>query len=75
VREVLLDKRARERGLFEPREVKRLVESLDRDRNAPDRVWTLLILELWFREFIDGSIDSTDRERSGTVAAPLSPPP
>jgi asparagine synthase (glutamine-hydrolysing) len=53
VRDVLLDRRARERGLFEPREVRRLVESIDRDRNAPDRVWTLLVLELWFREFID----------------------
>jgi asparagine synthase (glutamine-hydrolysing) len=53
VRDVLLDRRARERGLFEPREVQRLVESLDRDRDAPDRVWTLLVLELWFREFID----------------------
>jgi asparagine synthase (glutamine-hydrolysing) len=54
VRDVLLDRRARERGLFEPREVRRLVDSIDRDRNAPDRVWTLLVLELWFREFIDG---------------------
>jgi asparagine synthase (glutamine-hydrolysing) len=53
VRDVLLDRRARERGLFETREVQRLVDSLDRDRNAPDRVWTLLVLELWFREFID----------------------
>ena len=53
VRDVLLDRRARERGLFDPREVQRLVDSMDRDRNAPDRVWTLLVLELWFREFID----------------------
>jgi asparagine synthase (glutamine-hydrolysing) len=53
VREVLLDRTARERGLFEPREVARLVDSLDRDYNAPDRVWTLFVLELWFREFID----------------------
>ncbi len=53
VRDVLLDRRARDRGLFEPREVQRLVDSMDRDRNAPDRVWTLLVLELWFREFID----------------------
>jgi asparagine synthase (glutamine-hydrolysing) len=56
VRDVLLDRRARERGLFEPREVQRLVASIDRDRNAPDRVWTLLVLELWFREFIDPPI-------------------
>ncbi len=53
VRDVLLDRRARERGLFDPKEVQRLVEAMDRDRDAPDRVWTLLVLELWFREFID----------------------
>jgi asparagine synthase (glutamine-hydrolysing) len=53
VREVLLDGTARRRGLFEQREVERLVCAMDRDRNAPDRVWTLLMLELWFREFID----------------------
>ena len=55
VRDVLLDRRARERGLFDPLEVRRLVDSIDVDRNAPDRVWTLLVLELWFREFIDGA--------------------
>jgi asparagine synthase (glutamine-hydrolysing) len=55
VRDVLLDRRARDRGLFHPREVQRLVDSMDRDRNAPDRVWTLLVLELWFREFIDAA--------------------
>jgi asparagine synthase (glutamine-hydrolysing) len=56
VRDVLLDKTARERGLFEPGEVERLIHSMDRDRNAPDRVWTLLVLELWFREFIDRAL-------------------
>ena len=53
-RDALLDRTARERGLFEPREVERLLASVSRDRNAPDRVWTLLVLELWLREFIDG---------------------
>jgi asparagine synthase (glutamine-hydrolysing) len=53
VGDVLFDRTARERGLFEPTEVRRLVGSMDRERDAPDRVWTLLVLELWFREFID----------------------
>jgi asparagine synthase (glutamine-hydrolysing) len=53
VKDVLLDKTARERGLFEPREVERILLNLDSDRNAPDRAWTLLMLELWFREFVD----------------------
>lgn len=52
-RDLLLDKTARERGLFDPREVERILDSMDSDRNAPDRAWTLLMLELWFREFID----------------------
>src|SRR5579872_3646384 len=53
VGDVLLDRTARQRGLFEPDEVRRLVASVDRRRDAADRVWTLLVLELWFREFID----------------------
>lgn len=52
-RDVLLDRRARERGLFDQAEVQRLIDAMDRDHDAPDRVWTLLVLELWFREFID----------------------
>lgn len=53
VRDVLLDRTARDRGLFEPAAVRRLIDDLGRDRNAPDRVWTLLVLELWLREFVD----------------------
>jgi asparagine synthase (glutamine-hydrolysing) len=53
VRDVLLDRTARQRGLFEPREVERLVAAVDTDYAAPDRVWTLFVLELWFRQFID----------------------
>jgi asparagine synthase (glutamine-hydrolysing) len=54
VRDVLLDKTARERGLFDPVEVARLVEAIPRERDAADRVWTLLVLELWMRELVDG---------------------
>jgi asparagine synthase (glutamine-hydrolysing) len=52
-RDVLLDRTAQQRGLFEPRAVARLLDGLDSDYSAPDRVWTLLVLELWFREFVD----------------------
>ena len=55
VGDVLLDRRARERGLFDPAYVGRLVASLERESANVDRIWTLLMLELWFREFIDGS--------------------
>jgi asparagine synthase (glutamine-hydrolysing) len=53
VRDVLLDRTARQRGLFEPREVERLIGAIDHDHAAPDRVWTLFVLEIWFRQFID----------------------
>ena len=54
-RDVLLGKRASERGLFDPRAVEKLVADLERGRASPDHVWTLLVLELWFREFIDAT--------------------
>ena len=54
VRGTLLDDRARSRGLFAPPFIARLVDdhrSGRRDWSA--RIWALLFLELWFREFID----------------------
>jgi asparagine synthase (glutamine-hydrolysing) len=53
--DTLLDRRARERGLFEPYEVAALVRTLDGHNPQVYRIWTLFILELWFREFIDGA--------------------
>ncbi len=53
VHDLLLDRTARERGLFQPREVEALVATLDGRAPRYDRVWTLLMLELWFRAFID----------------------
>jgi asparagine synthase (glutamine-hydrolysing) len=76
VRDVLLDRRSRERGLFDPREVRRLIDAIDRERDAPDRVWTLLVLELWYREFIDGpspasTLPTVESEPGSHEAAPL----
>jgi asparagine synthase (glutamine-hydrolysing) len=51
--DLLLDKRARERGLFDPKYVADLVKTLDQMNPQTDRLWTLLVLELWFREFVD----------------------
>ena len=55
VRDVLLDGKARARGLFRPEAVEALIGAVDRERNAPDRLWTLLVLEVWLREFVDRS--------------------
>ena len=54
--ELLLDGRLRDRGIFESREVARLWDE-HRTRRAehPHRLWQLVMLELWFRQFIDGT--------------------
>ncbi len=59
VRDTLLDKTARERGMLDPTEVTRLVASLDTSSPETYQVWALLMLELWFREFIDGAASKT----------------
>ena len=56
VRDVLLDRRTRQRGILEPAEVERLLTSAATSSNSQDAdaVWGLLNLELWYRTFIDG---------------------
>jgi asparagine synthase (glutamine-hydrolysing) len=54
LRGTLLDGRAARRGLIEPRFLARLVdEHRTGRRDWSARLWALLFLELWFREFID----------------------
>jgi len=54
VREVLLDRKTRQRGIFEPAAVERLLTPGDPfDQQRADAVWALLNLELWYRTFID----------------------
>jgi asparagine synthase (glutamine-hydrolysing) len=49
--DVLLSQRTRERGLFEPAAVERL---LNQEAAFSRVLWGLLQLELWHRQFIDG---------------------
>ena len=54
VRDVLLDRRSRERGIIDPPAVDRLLADHAASRTVGgDRLWTLLNLELWHRTFID----------------------
>ncbi|MGE3403285.1 MAG: asparagine synthase (glutamine-hydrolyzing) [Vicinamibacterales bacterium] len=54
-RQVLLDRRTRERGLLDPRGVEQLLDGhAAGTRNGGDGIWALLNLELWYRTFIDG---------------------
>jgi asparagine synthase (glutamine-hydrolysing) len=55
VRDVLLDRRARERGLFDTVQVMRLLDDHAAGRtDGGDILWSLLNLELWYRTWIDG---------------------
>ena len=54
VRDVLLDRRSRERGLIDATAVDALLRDHAAGRtNGGDRLWSLLNLELWYRTFID----------------------
>ena len=54
--DTLLSQPARERGLMRPDYVRRLLdEHCLGERNHHTRLWALLMLELWFRMWIDGS--------------------
>ena len=52
--DLLLDRRARERGHFRPAEVKRLLhEHVSAERDHGHRLWCLLMLELWQRFYVE----------------------
>jgi len=54
-RDVLLDRRTRERGIIEPHGVEQLIASHAAGvQEGGDAIWSLLNLELWYRTFIDG---------------------
>jgi len=70
-REVLLDRRSRERGIIEPGSVQRLLHGhAAGEIEAGDAIWSLLNLELWYRTFVDGSgIQTLPRVDDAAVAA------
>jgi asparagine synthase (glutamine-hydrolysing) len=54
LRETILSEKALGRGFFKPDAVKQLVELHTRgEREHSQKLWTLLMLELWFQRFID----------------------
>lgn len=57
VHDLLLDRKTLERGYFRPDEVRRLVaEHEGRIWDHSHRIWSLLVLELWHRTFIDPAV-------------------
>jgi len=60
-RDALTDRVARQRGFFDDREVRRLLDEHDRGADHSPRIWGLLQFELWCRAFLD--------RRASTAAA------
>jgi asparagine synthase (glutamine-hydrolysing) len=58
--DVLLSQRARQRGLFQPDYVRRLLdEHCTHHFDHHNRLWALLMLESWFRMWIDSPAEAT----------------
>ena len=56
VRDLLLSRTARERGLLEMTVVERLIDEHEAGRRDHNRqLWALLTLEEWHRQFVDGN--------------------
>jgi len=73
--DMLLDDTARQRGLYDPAVVGRLLEAHGDGRSdESDRIWTLLNLELWHRTFLDGAANAQratrNAQRGGSVFGP-----
>jgi asparagine synthase (glutamine-hydrolysing) len=59
---ILLEPRTLERGYFNPRAVRQLVEEhLSGRRNRPADIWLLLIFELWHRNFLSAANKTPSR--------------
>ena len=76
-RDVLLDRRSRERGLIDPDAVDRLLRQHAEGRTqGGDRIWSLLNLELWHRTFIDGDgVQTLPDARGPSKLGPYEPRP
>jgi asparagine synthase (glutamine-hydrolysing) len=69
--DLLLDGRLGARGVFRSAEVERLCrEHRSGQAHHPHRIWQLLMLELWFREFIDPKPAAADWRRAAVEELP-----
>ena len=54
LRGALLSEKSFKRGLFEPQKIEKMVaQHTAGERDFAPQLWTLLMLELWFQQFID----------------------
>jgi asparagine synthase (glutamine-hydrolysing) len=61
-RVLLSERTVEERGYFRPKAVTALLEEhLSGQSDWGDQLWTLIVLEVWHRLFVDGSLTATSR--------------
>jgi asparagine synthase (glutamine-hydrolysing) len=56
VRDVLLSKSARERGIFRPQELKRIVDGHHGGRDLSSQLWAAVFFESWCQKWLDHSV-------------------
>jgi len=56
VYEIILGRAAQSRGIYNLEEIRRLWEKHLQGENHKERLWSLLSIELWFRNFIDNPV-------------------
>jgi asparagine synthase (glutamine-hydrolysing) len=67
--DALQSPRSRQRGYFAPKFVDRLIaEHLSERRDHTSRLWTLLMFELWHRQYLDRPISGAT---SGSAVVPF----
>ncbi|HEV7666366.1 MAG TPA: asparagine synthase (glutamine-hydrolyzing), partial [Chloroflexota bacterium] len=66
--DTLLSSRALQRGYFRPQAVRAIVdEHVSRRADRTSHIWGLLMLELWFREFVDAPAEANSRSQSAQL--------
>lgn len=69
VDEYVLGDRALSRGLFNADFIRRLIAQHQAGHNHAERIWSLINVEMWMRQFIDGErVANTDFEVAETVS-------
>jgi asparagine synthase (glutamine-hydrolysing) len=67
VRDILLSDTCRQRGIFNPRYIERLLRVLDGGRDLELELWTLVSFELWCRQYLDRPAGTLIRTRPDLV--------
>ena len=60
VRDILLSKSARERGIFRPQELKRLVDGHHGGRDLSSQLWAAVFFESWCQKWLDHSVTTVE---------------